>query len=148
MKRSLSHCSFLVLLAAGACQIHRSSGFQMPVSGLAGRMSPGNRKISDPRSTRIQAADDTKPDVRFSREIAETTIDLDKESNKDQTAESMAATNTVNERLMAELQAAEKKEKFGARSTAGKKMGLVDGYGRPRKTDEEIQAAIEAARDL
>ena len=60
----------------------------------------------------------------------------------------MAVTNTINERLMAELQEAEDKEKYGAKSGAGKKYGLVDGFGRTRKTDEEIQAAIEEARDL
>ncbi|KAL3898053.1 MAG: hypothetical protein SGARI_006771 [Bacillariaceae sp.] len=49
---------------------------------------------------------------------------------------------------MAELQEAEKKERFGARSAAGKKMGLVDGFGRARKSDAEIKAAIEEARDL
>jgi hypothetical protein len=59
-----------------------------------------------------------------------------------------AATNTINERLLAELQQAEQKERFGARSAAGKKLALVDGFGRPRKTDKEIQAAIEEARDL
>ena len=56
-----------------------------------------------------------------------------------------AATNTINERLMAELKEAEETERFGKK---GKKMSLVDGYGRPRKTDAERQAAIEAARDL
>lgn len=59
-----------------------------------------------------------------------------------------AATNTINERLLAELQEAQDKERFGARSAAGKKMGLVDGFGRRRKSDEEIRAAIAEARDL
>ena len=61
--------------------------------------------------------------------------------------EGKAATNTVNERLMAELEEATNAEKSG-RSRSGRKMGLTDGFGRPRKTDEEIQAAIEKARDL
>jgi len=58
-----------------------------------------------------------------------------------------AATKTVNERLLAELQEATDKEKFGARSSMGKKMGM-DGFGAGRKTDEERRAAIEEARDL
>lgn len=60
----------------------------------------------------------------------------------------MAATNTINERLLTEVKEAERKERTGAKSTAGKKLGLVDGYGRSRKTDEEREAAIAEARDL
>lgn len=56
-----------------------------------------------------------------------------------------AATNTINERLMAELREAEETERFGSK---GKKMSMVDGYGRARKSDEEIKAAIAEARDL
>ena len=56
-----------------------------------------------------------------------------------------AATNTINERLMAELQEAEEKEKFGAK---GKRLGLLDGYGRTRKSDAEMKVAIAEARDL
>lgn len=59
-----------------------------------------------------------------------------------------AVTNTINERLMTELQEAVDKEKYGPRSSAGKKYGLVDGFGRARKSDEEIKAAIAEARDL
>jgi len=92
-----------------------------------------------------------QPEIRFSRSTseAETLLD-DKETVDGQSSESsvVAATNTINERLLAELQEAEQKERFGARSAAGKKLGLVDGFGRPRKTDEEIKAAIAEARDL
>ena len=59
----------------------------------------------------------------------------------------LAATNTINERLLAEVQEAERRERTGAKSAAGKKLGL-DGYGRSRKTDEEVKAAIAEARDL
>ena len=45
-----------------------------------------------------------------------------------------AVTGTINERLMAELKEAADKEKYGAKSGAGKKLGLT---GRPRKTPEE-----------
>eukprot|EP00545_Synedropsis_sp_CCMP1620_P003303 CAMPEP_0119003706 /NCGR_PEP_ID=MMETSP1176-20130426/720_1 /TAXON_ID=265551 /ORGANISM="Synedropsis recta cf, Strain CCMP1620" /LENGTH=262 /DNA_ID=CAMNT_0006955329 /DNA_START=97 /DNA_END=885 /DNA_ORIENTATION=+ len=57
-----------------------------------------------------------------------------------------AATNTINERLMTELQEAADKEKFGARSSMTKKMGL--GGFKSDKTDDEQQAAIDAARNL
>ncbi|KAL3908585.1 MAG: hypothetical protein SGARI_002992 [Bacillariaceae sp.] len=73
--------------------------------------------------------------------------DNDEASAEEQDA-AVAETNTINERLLAELQEAEQKERFGARSAAGKKLGLVDGFGRTRKSDEEIKAAIAEARDL
>jgi len=56
-----------------------------------------------------------------------------------------AVTNTINERLLAELQGAEETEKFGGKK---KEMNPVDGYGRARKSDAEIKAAIAEARDL
>lgn len=91
-----------------------------------------------------------EPEIKFSRPKVENTINLDGSTDNDENAEGQgqAATNTVNERLLAELKEAENKEKYGARSSVGKKLGLVDGFGRPRKTDEEIQAAIDKARDL
>jgi len=57
-----------------------------------------------------------------------------------------AATRTVNERLLSELQEATNKEKFGARSSMGKKMGLSSFAST--KTDEERKQAIEEARNL
>mmetsp|Transcript_26498 Transcript_26498/g.56787 ORF Transcript_26498/g.56787 Transcript_26498/m.56787 type:complete len:268 (-) Transcript_26498:92-895(-) len=68
-----------------------------------------------------------------------------KDDDSDDNTNTKAATNTINERLMAELQEAEETERFGAK---GKKMSLVDGYGRTRKTDAEVKAAIAEARDL
>jgi Protein of unknown function (DUF3082) len=61
-----------------------------------------------------------------------------------------AATGTVNERLLLELQEAAAKEKSGSgrRSSLGKKLGLDEGFRFGRKTDSERQAAIEEARDL
>jgi hypothetical protein len=57
-----------------------------------------------------------------------------------------AATNTVNERLLAELQAAAEQEKGGSRSTLTKKFSL-DKF-QSTKTDEEREAAIAEARNL
>jgi Protein of unknown function (DUF3082) len=74
--------------------------------------------------------------------------DESEENNGTGTGSSKAVTNTINERLMAELQQAQDKEKFGARSTTGKRLGLVDGFGRTRKSEDEIKAAIAEARDL
>ena len=61
-------------------------------------------------------------------------------------AEDKAATGTVNERLITELEEAAKKEKYGARSEMGKKLGL-DSF-KSSKTDEEREIAIQQARDL
>jgi hypothetical protein len=58
----------------------------------------------------------------------------------------VAATRTVNERLLAELQAAADQEKSGSRSTLTKKYGL-DKF-QSTKTDEEREAAIAEARNL
>jgi Protein of unknown function (DUF3082) len=56
-----------------------------------------------------------------------------------------AVTGSINDRLLAELQQAADKEKFGAKSGMGKKLGFS---GRPRKTPEEQEAALREARDL
>lgn len=64
---------------------------------------------------------------------------MDDESNK-------AATGTVNERLLAELEQVADKEKYGARSPMGKKLGLES--FRSSKTDQEREAAIQEARNL
>jgi hypothetical protein len=62
------------------------------------------------------------------------------------TEEGKATTRTVNERLMAELEEIKQKEKYGAKSSLGKKIGL-DSFASS-KSDAEKQAAIEEARDL
>jgi hypothetical protein len=73
-----------------------------------------------------------------------------KKDNTDTTTSSTnkspsAKTNTVNERLMAELQAATEAEK-GPKTAIGEKLKANFRY--TEKTDEERQAALEAARDL
>ena len=57
-----------------------------------------------------------------------------------------AATGTVNERLIAELEEVTGKETSGSRSSFAKKLGL-DAF-RSSKTDEERRAAIQEARNL
>jgi hypothetical protein len=108
------------------------------------------RKLSD--NPNNSNSNNNEPEVKFARSQTGGTINLDgmDGTTKEEETEvaTAAATNTVNERLLAELKVAENKEKFGARSSAGRKLGLVDGFGRARKTDEEVQAAIEQARDL
>jgi hypothetical protein len=102
-----------------------------------------NRKSSS--IPRYLSDNPNERELKFARTKIENTVNLDEEDSA--AFEDRAATKTVNERLMAELKEAENKEKFGARSSVGKKLGL-DGFGRSRKTDEEIQAALAEARDL
>jgi len=66
------------------------------------------------------------------------------EADEEETGQ--AETGTVNERLLAELKQAEENEKYGARSSMGKKLGL-DAF-KSTKTDEERKKAIEEARNL
>lgn len=66
-------------------------------------------------------------------------------SSSDETTIQTAKTNTVNERLMAELQAASDAEK-GPQTKMGKKFR--DNFRYSEKSDEEREAALEAARDL
>jgi hypothetical protein len=67
-------------------------------------------------------------------------------SEKGEEGQELAVTNTINERLMEEVREAADEEKFGARSSIGKKLGL-DSF-RSVKTDEQRQASIEEARNL
>jgi hypothetical protein len=65
---------------------------------------------------------------------------------QEEAAMTEAATNTINERLMAELVQAENKEKYGKRSSMSKSMGMSP-FGSMR-SDEERQLAIDEARNL
>jgi hypothetical protein len=102
----------------------------------------------------IEGDSSSPKEIGFDRSTPDNVINLDEkvaasaDNKSDSSSTSSIAKNTINERLMKELQEAANKEKYGARSASGRKMGLVDGFGRPRKTDEEIQASIAAARDL
>mmetsp|Transcript_42712 Transcript_42712/g.103313 ORF Transcript_42712/g.103313 Transcript_42712/m.103313 type:complete len:297 (+) Transcript_42712:78-968(+) len=117
-----------------------------PLIDTARYLSTENKETNTGSSADIDAS--IEVDVKFSRDTPESTVNLDSAGTIATETSDKAVTNTVNERLMAELKAQEKEEKYGAKSSIGKKLRLVDGYGRPRKSDAEIQAAIEQARDL
>ena len=76
--------------------------------------------------------------------IEKNNIEL-KSDTKEEVDQTVAKTNTVNERLMAELQAATEAEK-GPKTKLGEK--LKGSFRYSDKTDEEREAALEAARDL
>lgn len=124
--------------------------FQLPPSPVATNPTTLTRPFTETArylSTENKDIDTSvTPEVKFARDAIENTVNLDKV--EEVAIPEKAVTNTVNERLLAELKAQEQQEKYGAKSSVGKKLRMTDGYGRPRKTDAEIKAAIEAARDL
>lgn len=101
-----------------------------------------------------KAPDDLQEEFRgasFKTSAASDTTDasqlsdaVDSDNKKQDTTQ--AATRTVNERLLAELEEAANKEKFGTKSPLTKKFSL-DMF-QSTKTDEERKAAIEEARNL
>ncbi len=104
------------------------------------------RHVIRPGYSRGQSVTTLKETLTESEDVAdEKKTDVGENKDALNNSATTAATNTINERLMAELKEAEETEKFGKK---GKKMSLVDGYGRPRKTDAEIKASIAEARDL
>ena len=143
-----------VLLLVSALLILRSQAFQHVSSGRAfWAISKDNfKQWNDGEDIAFSSSNCRRRIISLyesSTGSDDVTIDQkrDDEATKDTQNEdgTTATTNTINERLMAELREAEETEKFGSK---GKKMSLVDGYGRPRKSDAEIKAAIAEARDL
>mmetsp|Transcript_18306 Transcript_18306/g.27669 ORF Transcript_18306/g.27669 Transcript_18306/m.27669 type:complete len:249 (-) Transcript_18306:171-917(-) len=68
---------------------------------------------------------------------------LDSTESKDD--EKVAATNTINQRLMEELEQAAEKERTGSTSEIGEKLGF---NRRSEKSDEERKKSIEEAKNL
>ncbi|CAB9527708.1 expressed unknown protein [Seminavis robusta] len=103
-----------------------------------------------PTATRLQALSEEQQKTIKAASLEEKSLELegsiqeDDANNKSSESEEEAATGTINERLMAELQQAADKEKFGT-SKSGKRMNLP---ARPRKTPEEQEAALAEARNL
>ena len=116
--------------------------------------SSASRVASDPYFRLYMSSSEPKPtniDLSSSTSMkdvvsADNSSSNDNNNNNDDSEQTRAATGTVNERLIAELQAAEDQEKYGKRSSWGKKMGL-DAF-QSTKTDAERQAAIDEARNL
>lgn len=96
--------------------------------------SPGSISMS-----KSSTADDNNNNNNYVEETTDT-------ENSEQQPQGKAATRTVNERLLEELAAASKKEKYGARSSMGKKLGLQS--FESSKTDAERAAAIQEAQNL
>lgn len=98
--------------------------------------------------------DDIKPSIiakplEPSETILSTTTAKTDSSEKEEAttlATEKAATNTINERLLQELQQQQDTITKGPQSALGKKLGAS--FVRPRKSEEEIQASIEEARNL
>lgn len=105
------------------------------------------------RANRIQLTTWTmsasrRPSVQLFAESDKSSTPITKEEEeKEEKEEVVAVTGTVNERLQAELEEAANREKYGARSSTGEKMGLSP-FGAPAKSDEEREKAIAEARNL
>ena len=148
MLRSSSFCLLVLIDAQLFSGLH---AFQNPAfRGVLWATSTGELPTSKAKNRRrcIESCNQRSIGLLFESltegdEVAKQgTDDNDLDPNKQGTT---AATNTINERLMAELQEAEETEKFGSKN---KKLSPVDGFGRARKSDAEREAAIAAARDL
>jgi len=70
----------------------------------------------------------------------------DSKSDDDDNKNGAAVVGTINERLQRELQEAAEKEKYGTKSGVGKKLRFSE--RRDKRTPEEQEAALAAARDL
>ena len=92
--------------------------------------------ISDTVERRFSAATTEKKEILISSSDNEDVVPINGSNNK-------AATSTVNERLLSEIQASVDKEKYGT----GKNREYFKEF-QSQKTEEERQKSIEEARDL
>lgn len=131
MANYANRVGFAALLAVGA-----ASAFNVPTSTIQ-RQHPLYALTTDddaPKTIKAASLPDQTP-----------LIVPDADDDKATEGDESAATGTINDRLMVELQEAADKEKFGAKSGVGKKLSLT---GRPTKTPEEQEKALREARDL
>jgi len=115
-----------------------------PISGAYLPLSYNGRQI---KSQKLDDVDETSSEQRS---ISVTPLNknlIEIKGDVKETEETLASakTNTVNERLMAELEAAAQTEK-GPKTSAGKKLSGAFRYSD--KTDEEREIALQQARDL
>eukprot|EP00978_Attheya_sp_CCMP212_P039692 scaffold208756_cov46-Attheya_sp.AAC.2 len=97
------------------------------------------------RSRFLLAASDKSDDETTKNTLLATSSEIEEESEEEiNTPASAAAVNTVNERLLAELNAASEREVSGKNS---KRRAIVNEV-RSRKSDAEREKAIEEARNL
>lgn len=98
--------------------------------------TPPTTTISDTVERRFSAATTEKKEILISSSDNEDVVPINSSNNK-------AATSTVNERLLSEIQASVDKEKYGT----GKNREYFKEF-QSQKTEEERQKSIEEARDL
>ncbi len=150
MKQSLTSLVVVPLLSG-----HTVSGFA-PNSPLSQTNGVNKLKFQETRGVLLRAMDDDKAiksmdDDQSTRSISAAPlendrIEIDLPSTPQTTEEnSTAKTNTVNERLMAELQAATDAER-GPKTKMGERF--KNSFQYTEKTDQERELALEQARDL
>jgi hypothetical protein len=127
--------SLVVVLSPNGCAAFQSNS-------IVRRRLVHNNMRSLRRMTIVYSSSENKEkDSSSSAKI----IDTSETTQEKEEPAGSAATNTINERLMAELKEARGQEK-GSKSSVGKKLGL-DTF-RSDKTEEEREAAIQEARNL
>lgn len=120
--------------------------FVLGLDALAPRLQLG--RLSSSRRSLLYASLESKqgfpqpPPTPSSLTDVSTEEPTSGDTNNDQPLEAAAATGTVNERLMAGLEEAANREKYGSRSSP------LSPFGLPAKTDAEREQAIAEARNL
>lgn len=133
IQKKIASASWLLIFVS---QNEEAHCFQSPSFGSRPVVDIGLKNFR-PSSLLLQMAEDSSILSPMS----------DDASTKDDTTNKAAAeTGTINDRLIEELKQEVDKEKFGSRSSAGKKLGLSS--RRDTRTDEEREAALAAARNL
>src|SRR6056300_124528 len=108
------------------------------------RLSSEDDSSTSSSSSSSQVSSVDSVEKRFSAASTEKSeILITPGQTKDDGIPSKAATGSVNERLMSEIQSSVDKEKYGS----GKNRDLFKEF-RSEKTEEERQRSIEEARDL
>jgi len=129
---------------------HRVSGFTIPLSHVSATPASLSLKgkVNTSTKTQLYAENEISDEPRSisAAPLGNDTIEI-KQSTPTSTEEppSSAKTNTVNERLLAELQAATDAEN-GPKTRMGERF--KNSFRYSEKTDAEREASLEAARDL
>lgn len=148
--RTLHVIGLVLPLGCQLCHAFKSANFQSSAvqaslrrqDSFVVRLASEDDSSTSSSSSQVSSVDSVEK--RFSAASTEKSeILITPGQTKDDDIPSKAATGSVNERLMSEIQASVDKEKYGS----GKNRDLFKEF-RSEKTEEERQRSIEEARDL
>ena len=165
MRKTLSPLLFFTVTPSSRCQLslafkistHQLSttAHRRPQQRLVRKQSPSHASIyrtppwqlasdNDDSPTPLTAVEDTGRRVVASPiKKSEILVNSGKDDTTSSATTTKAATSTVNERLLSEIQASVEKEKYGS----GKSRQYFKEF-QSQKTEEERRRSIEEARDL